>query len=72
LDDNNIADIFAQKRQKLHRFFQDIWPKEKEVKNMKNTRNFLYLLACHDAKYFKKIYGDLFFHKRKNMLEIVL
>ncbi|VVH66244.1 hypothetical protein BSPLISOX_779 [uncultured Gammaproteobacteria bacterium] len=39
------------------KFFQDIWPKEKEVKNMKNTRNFLYLLACHDAKYFKKIYG---------------
>jgi hypothetical protein len=24
---------------------------------MKNTRNFLYLLAYHDAKYFKKIYG---------------
>jgi hypothetical protein len=38
-------------------FFKDIWPKEKEVKNMKNTRNFLYLLAYHDAKYFKNIYG---------------
>jgi hypothetical protein len=27
------------------------------MKNMKNTRSFLYLLACRDAKYFKKIYG---------------
>ena len=41
----------------MHQYIQDIWPKEKEMKNMKNTRSFLYLLACRDAKYFKKIYG---------------
>jgi hypothetical protein len=45
------------KNDSVVKFFQDIWPKEKEMKNMKNTRSFLYLLACRDAKYFKKIYG---------------
>ena len=38
-------------------FFQNIWPKEKEVKNTENTSSFLRLLACHDAKYFENIYG---------------
>ena len=38
------------------KFFQDIWPKEKEMKNTENTSSFLYLL-CYDVKYFEKIYG---------------